>query len=363
MSFFWGPIWVNQIVGIGLCAGKEARMIGKRFKVWRVWSLVISFMIGVAVAPAQAEGADVDDTTAFEHGYILHIATDNSFFRLYANGAPIVSNARFRDRSETRPAEMALQHGENRIILDYEPFDLDLRDYVPHKDIFLSITLTQMKGFATGRTSLLSLRYSVEDKALVQVDPLGGQSTSQFAVVTDIGIVPVEIEYRKRVSGDHARRIRIDFTINDPSLAPVPWADSPELPDTPETRQLVWEFGQRLHQAYADRDVETWTELTEPSLTRVGQSIGGKDLQYVVDALLERGAMSSGIEGAVLRPYLTEQEAMTEPFQPLPDPRLVSLETFPAEFAVPGEELGSVVPFYLCMRPEGLRVCYYELGL
>jgi hypothetical protein len=143
----------------------------------------------------------------------------------------------------------------------------------------------------------------------------------------------------------------------------LPWADSPELPDTPEIRRQIWEFGQRLHQAYADQDVATWTELTEPYLTRVGQSIGGKSVQYVVDALIERGVMTTRIEGAILQPYLTEAEAMTEPFQPLPDPRLVSFETYPAEFAVPREELGSVVPLYLCMRPEGLRVCYYELGL
>ncbi|NBD30453.1 MAG: hypothetical protein GVY31_10520 [Alphaproteobacteria bacterium] len=300
---------------------------------------------------------------AFEHVYSMHILTRSSFFRLYANGAPIDSNAKFLDRSQTRPAEKALQHGENRVIIDYEPFDLDERDYVPHDGIYFRLTLTQLKGLTTGRTTLLTLRYSPEEDSLVQVQGAGDQLGDQFVEVTDVDIAPVDITYRSRNSGDHARRIRIDFTINDPSLAPVPWADSPELPDTPETRQLVWEFGQRLHQAYADRDVETWTELTEPYLTRVGQSIGGKDLQYVVDALLERGAMSSGIEGAVLRPYLTEQDAMTEPFQPLPDPRLVSFETFPAEFAVPGEELGSVVPFYLCMRPEGLRVCYYELGL
>ncbi|WP_299684135.1 hypothetical protein [uncultured Tateyamaria sp.] len=314
--------------------------------------------VALLALPVTASSEETAVTTShFQHTYSANVITDNAFFQLSVNGAPMAQHLRLENQVLTVPVEMALQHGPNSLVLDVEPFDLDAQAFTPHAGVYIQIGLTQLRGAPVGQSVLLTLRYDVGEGRFVQVDD--GANAQSFAPTSAIRIEETQIVYGNRVSDAAARRITVSFDLNDPALTQVPWADAIPLADTPENRTVLYEASAALHSAYAEGDVEAWSTILGPHLERLRRARGYDTIPELVSAVLDRSPLS-GPDGAQLMPLLSPQEAASVPLRSGPDDRLVTFRQAPIRFMVPDAQRPRTVRVYFCALPAGVFVCHTQ---
>lgn len=305
--------------------------------------------------------AQADSLNPFENRYNISVVAENTFFQLYINGAPIVFHGRFEKRVFTFPIETTLLYGENKIEIDYEPYDLDKRSFTPHNGTRLSVSLSRLQGSVVEDVLLFEGRYSETVEELTAIESESNPPNGELITPPRAySITETSVQYKNRHSEEYARRLSFRFNIGDPSLGQPPWENSPELQDTPEMRQELWLAYRRLYNVYQNRDVEGYKTELRPYLERTKLALGYENVDDFTAAILSHSPLS-GPENTHLKPMMSESEANTARLRWGSDGKLVAFYGTPISYLNANGEKNSGIRVFFCRQPEGdLKVCYIQ---
>ncbi len=357
-------------------------MIGQkpRQKIARLLSVITALWL--MAMPTNAQDIDMPDQRP-ELLYSINIDAKNMFVKLYINDAYILFHGGFDELLFTLGIDDYLKPGTNRIVIDYEPFDMEKQAFTPHEGVVLQVKLdrqsnqkfdiaddgkiTVFRPEIAEEVHLFSGRYDVKTGQMQQTQesvfnqgPLvrrdGGLAVSGTFITE-----PVTIVYGDGTSEGHAQRLIFTFEINDVPMPTPPWVNAPPLTDTPELRAELWEAYQQMHRIIAARDEEAYRREMRLVFAHGALTRGYRDAEDLADALFKK------------RPFVDTPDERVAPLLPATsittgrldfgqdEHRLVRFFPNPIRYETENGDPSGSFGLFFCRQPEGhLAVCYVD---
>lgn len=297
--------------------------------------------------------------------YSITIQAENMFARLYVNGAPLINHVRTDKLLFSYPITQYLRAGDNRITVDYEPFDLVAGSYTPSTATALQIELRQARG--TDRLAEVDLLTARWDAEIGELTARNARVFGDTPIVTSGGsitgpdrfsVMPVDMNYGEDASGPDSRRVTFDFVIADETLGTLPWEAAPVLDDTPQMRAALWSGYKALHDAAARKNADAYLAINDPMLRRIAYTLGYEKTSDLAQRIWEFSPLG-GPEGSRIGPMPSEQAIQAAHLRWSADRRMVRVQQDPVAFF---DEAGNQVGAYrvmFCRQPDGsMKVCH-----
>ena len=312
--------------------------------------------------------------------YTININAENMLVKVYINDAPMLFHGTFKEVYSTRGIGDFIQPGTNRIVIDYEPFDMDKQAFTPHEGVALQIKLSRRskqeiliddndnisvtRPDLVEEVDLFSGRYDLKTG---QLQPTQKAIFPQVPLVRrDGGLVvsgtfttkPVTMVYSNRTSEGNAQRLIFTFDINDVPMPTPPWVNAPPLTDTSELRAELWQAYQQMHRIIAARDEEAYRREVRLVFAHGALTRGYRDAEGFADALFKK------------RPFVDTPDERVAPLPPqtsgqiefgLGPQRIVRFFPNPIQYETENGESSGSHSFFFCRQPQGhLAVCYVK---
>jgi len=312
----------------------------------------------------------------------INIDAENMFLKVYINGALMLLHGRFDPMRFTFGINRYLRSGENIIVVDYEPFDMEKQAFTPHEGVALQVKIDrhsqqQIRMDDEGNISvappdlteevhLFSGRYDIKTGQMQQTKesafnegPLVRQNGG-LAVIGTFKTEPITMVYSNRTSDGFARRLTFTFDINDASIPTPPWVNAPPLTDTPELRAELWQAYQLMHRIIATRDVKAYREAMKVFFTHEARGMGYRDVDQFMDELFEKRPFQDTPDEHVA-PLLPATTAINGDLDFGTSQRMVRFFPDPIQYVTETGEPSGSHSFFYCRQPDGhLAVCYVD---
>ncbi|MFV0475961.1 MAG: hypothetical protein ACK5MQ_17420 [Pikeienuella sp.] len=320
--------------------------------------------------------------------YRLMVRADNMFLRVYVNDAP----AEFRDRPDKLyypaglsaaparidleiSAEGLLRPGENRVVIDYVPFDPKTGAHEGSGEAVLQVQLMQMDMQARkviGTATFLNMRWDPETRALAPAenDVTGrGEALSPQIGLIGPASAPVDeaqLDYRDEnpLAAAAARRLGFSFTVDDPGLNIPPFSDAETLEDTPALRADLLAAYVAARGVVTGETPDAYIPLFAPVLETYRYTTGWESVEQAAAEMARHQPMT--LTGARrIKAAPTAEEAAAMPLLLGPEKRLVAFAGDPIQVL---EADGRIAPrgrfrIMFCRQPGApFRVCHYFAG-
>ena len=315
--------------------------------------------------------------------YSINIHAKNMLVKLYINDAYILFHARFDEMLFALGIDDYLKPGTNRIVIDYEPFDMEKQAFTPHEGVVLQVKLdrqsnqkfdiaddgkiTVFRPEIAEEVHLFSGRYDVKtgqlqttQKAIFPQGPVVRRDGG-LVVPDTFTSEPITMVYSNRTSDGHAQRLIFTFDINDVPMPTPPWVNAPPLTDTPELRAELWQAYQQMHRIIAARDEKAYRKAMKLVFGHLALTTGYRDADSFATAIFKK------------RPFVDTPDKRTAPMPPASiattgqlefgqdEHRLVRFFPNPIRYETENGDPSGSFGLFFCRQPEGhLAVCYVK---
>lgn len=337
------------------------------------WSARLLLLALTFFYPIMSAAQETDMKSRIHPGmnYLITITADDMFVVPYVNGAPLFRHLRLQNVLTTVDVTGELKPGKNEIAINFEPFDKQARAFTPHEGVKLQVKISRSSNPLVSprveeEISLFSGRY---DAQIGEIVPSDQSVYSQGPVVQQDGnlrasgkylLEPVVMEYTDGNSREYARRLVLNFDIDDIPMPTPPWTDATPLQDTPELRRELAEAYAKLHRAITAGDVEEIAKVGDVMLTHEADVLG-YDTPLEVASKIDSARPWAERDGARLAPLPANWGGPGTRLEFAAGDRLVSGWDSPLDYVrSDGTSIGQLV-YWFC-RPDGkeLVACYSQ---
>jgi hypothetical protein len=300
--------------------------------------------------------------------YYIKLEGDSAVLKMYVNDAEVVSKLGKGEMNYNLNANQYLVDGENKVVIDLEPYDLAAKEYDFDDELFyLDVALIKSSSEGESFLDLMNLRFDTDSQTMYQNNgpkKIGRErvnSSNTMEVLSDIKIKKYTIRYANRFSGDNSKRIVVEFSVKDADLTKPSWLDAQIINAVDgDIKEELWGAYENVYMIVKGSDKQAYKEIFH----RVNEHLSSV-INYGVDDFADD----------VLESVPLNEDGLTfgddfykikegEHFMRLsPDGKMISIIPNPLTYRNENGEYVSERAMYFCKFDDKFEVCYiYDAG-
>ncbi|WP_341217546.1 hypothetical protein [Neptunomonas phycophila] len=300
--------------------------------------------------------------------YYVKLDGDSAVLKMYINDAEVVSKLGRGEMNYNINANQYLMSGDNRIVIDFEPYNLSRKNYTFDSELFyLDVGLTMNSSNSEELVELMNLRFNGKSDSLYQFDgPKKSQrsrinNSKTMVFLSDVRIKEHTIQYANRISEENSKRVVIEFSINDEGLVKPSWIDAKKINDVDSSvEKKLWASYEKIYKIIKNNDELSYKK----KLLRVNKHLSNVinyDIDEFADEVLGKDPLN--VDGLFFGDdfYLIKEGSHF--VRVSPDKKMLSIVPNPLTYKNNNDEYVSEKAMYFCDFGDELEVCYiYDTG-
>jgi hypothetical protein len=303
-----------------------------------------------------------------EQKYYVKLGGDSAVLKMYVNDAEVVSKLGKGEMNYNLNANQYLVDGDNKVVIDLEPYDLAAKEYDFDDELFyLDVALTKSSSEGESFLDLMNLRFDTHSQTMYQnngpkkIERERGVSSDSMEVLSDIKIKKYMIRYANRFSGDNSKRIVVEFSVKDADLTKPSWLGAQTIDTVDEDiKEELWNAYENVYEIIKGNDRQAYKEI----LRRVNEnlsSVMSYDVDGFADEVLESDPLND--DGLTFGDDFYKIKEGEHFMRLSPDGKMISIIPNPLTYKNEDGEYISERAMYFCKFDDKFEVCYiYDTG-